>query len=161
MKKERNRRPQRKMKPVFLVFCEGNTEETYINFLRQKYRLPIRVISRITGQSISPKYIQRIVQSEKIGNGDMITSFLMYDLDSNEVVDKLKTCNDSINISSNPVLELWFLLHNIEQNAAITSDNCIKKLINLDSDWASYEKGYFSEKQKQLLWEKELLNIFV
>jgi len=27
MKRERNQRPPRKMKPVFLVFCEGDTEE--------------------------------------------------------------------------------------------------------------------------------------
>jgi len=45
MKKERNHRPPRKMKPVFLVFCEGDTEEAYINLLRQKYRLPVKVIS--------------------------------------------------------------------------------------------------------------------
>ena len=153
MKKERNRRPQRNMKPVFIVFCEGDTEKTYINLLRQKYRLPIKVISHITGQSISPIYIQRIIQAEKIGQGDIITSFLMYDLDSNEVNNKLKTCKDSINISSNPTVELWFLLHKSEQNAAISTDNCIKKLIKSNTDWASYEKGYLSEKQKQLLWD--------
>ena len=49
MKKERSYKPPRKMK---LVFCEGDTEETYISFLRQKYRLPIKVIPRITGLSI-------------------------------------------------------------------------------------------------------------
>jgi hypothetical protein len=38
MKKRRNQKPPRKMKPVFLVFCEGDTEETYINFLRKQYR---------------------------------------------------------------------------------------------------------------------------
>ena len=55
MKKNRNQRPSRKMKPVYLVFCEGETE-------------------------------------------------------------------DSIILTSNPAIELWFLLHNAEQNAAISTD---------------------------------------
>lgn len=30
MAKQRLESPRRKMKPVFLVFCEGETEETYL-----------------------------------------------------------------------------------------------------------------------------------
>lgn len=37
-------RPSRKMKPVILVLCEGETEECYIDFLKQKYRLPISMM---------------------------------------------------------------------------------------------------------------------
>jgi len=153
MKKERSYRPPRNMKPVFLVFCEGDTEEAYINFLRQKYRLPIKVIPRITGLAISPSIVQRFIQSEKIGPSDMITSFLMYDLDILEIAEKLDKCKNSINIASNPAIELWFLLHNAEQNAAITTDNCIDKLRKTSSDWIHYRKGTFSEKQKQILWD--------
>ena len=153
MKKERNHRPPRKMKPVFLVFCEGDTEETYINFLRLKYRLPIKVIPRITGLLISPGIIQRFIQSEKIGPGDMITSFLMYDLDVTEIAEKLDNCQGSIIIASNPSVELWFLLHNAEQNASITSDSCIEKLRKVSPDWIHYKKGALSEKQKQILWD--------
>ncbi|MDP4915040.1 MAG: RloB family protein [Saprospiraceae bacterium] len=29
--------------PTFYVFCEGETEEAYINYLRSKYRLPILI----------------------------------------------------------------------------------------------------------------------
>ena len=33
------------MKPVFLVFCEGESEEAYIYFLKQnERRLPIKLI---------------------------------------------------------------------------------------------------------------------
>ena len=76
MKKERNLRPPRKMKPVFLVFCEGETEETYVNFLRQQYRLPIKVITYLTGQALSQKKIESYIKAEKIGLNDKITSFL-------------------------------------------------------------------------------------
>ena len=150
-------RSQRKMKPVFLVFCEGETEEAYINFLRQKYRLPVKVIPFITGLKISPSIINKYVQAEKIGSGDKVTSFLMYDLDLKSIADKLKTCKGSINITSNPSIELWFLLHNCEQNAAISTDNCITMLKKSSPEWISYKKGSLTESQKQLLWENRKL----
>jgi len=156
MKKERNYRPSRKMRPLFLVFCEGDTEETYINLLRQKYRLPIKVISRITGLSISPSIIQRFIQAEKIGPGDLIKSFLMYDLDIKGIAQKLETCKSSISIVSNPSVELWFLLHSYEQNAAITSDSCIEKLKKAAPAWEYYKKGTLSERQKLLLWNNRI-----
>ena len=40
----KNTRPSRKMKPVILVLCEGETEECYVDFLKQKYRLPISMM---------------------------------------------------------------------------------------------------------------------
>jgi hypothetical protein len=141
MRKERNQRPSRKMKPVFLVFCEGETEEVYINFLRQKYRLPIKVISHITGQSISPKIIQRYIEAEKIGKGDTITTFLMYDIDVEGMVEKLVSCKKSILLWSNPSIELWFLLHLAAQNSEIRTDACIALLRRTDSDWVPYAKG--------------------
>lgn len=43
MGRERKSNP-RKMRPQFLVLCEGETEEAYINFLKQQYRLPIKIV---------------------------------------------------------------------------------------------------------------------
>jgi hypothetical protein len=40
------------MKQIILVLCEGETEECYINMLKQQYRLPIKVISKVVGQNI-------------------------------------------------------------------------------------------------------------
>lgn len=40
MARGKNGRPERKMKPVILVLCEGETEECYVEHLKQKYRLP-------------------------------------------------------------------------------------------------------------------------
>ena len=151
MKKERKQ--TRKMRPFFLVFCEGDTEETYINFLRRQYRLPIKVIPRITGIAISPEIIKRYIQNEQIGRSDKITSFLMYDLDMKEIAQKIEACKGSISIVSNPSVELWFLLHTGEQNAAITTDTCIEKLKKSSLDWLYYQKGSLSEKQKEILWK--------
>ena len=40
------------MKRVFLVFCEGETEETYLDYLKQTYRSPIRIVPKVEGGSI-------------------------------------------------------------------------------------------------------------
>ena len=47
------------MKPVILVLCEGETEECYIDFLKQKYRLPIKIVSKIVGSKINERLIKR------------------------------------------------------------------------------------------------------
>ena len=157
MKKKRNSQSPKKMKPVFLVFCEGDTEETYINFLRLMYRLPIKVIPHRTGLSISSDIIKQYTQEEKIGPSDKITSFLMYDLDRDDVAKKLISCKNSINISTNPCVELWFLLHTGEQNSIISTIRCIEKLEKSSPDWATYKKGSLSRKQKQDLWDNRKL----
>lgn len=36
MGKGRERNKPRRMKPVFLVFCEGETEENYVDFIRRQ-----------------------------------------------------------------------------------------------------------------------------
>jgi len=157
MKKKRNQRPQREMKPVFLVFCEGDTEEEYVNFLRREYRLPIKVVPRVTGLSISPDIVRRYAQAEKLDNGDKITTFLMYDLDIESIAEKIAACKDSISIASNPSVELWFILHIVEQRAAISTSDCIGKMRKSSSDWLDYKKGTLTEKQKRQLWDNREL----
>jgi hypothetical protein len=76
----------------------------------------------------------------------------MYDLDIKSTAERIATCKDSVSIASNPSVELWFLLHNDEQNSAISTDACIEKLKKASLDWVHYQKGSLSEKQKKLLW---------
>ena len=80
----------------------------------------------------------------------------MYDLDTKGIAKKLETCKGSISIASNPSIELWFLLHSSEQNAAITADSCIEKLKKSAPDWKYYKKGTLSERQKLLLWNNRI-----
>jgi len=156
MKKRRNFRPERKMKPVFLVFCEGETEEAYINFLKQKYRLPIKIIPYTTGQNISPLLIKKHVNRLQLDRRDAIATFIMYDLDVNDISEKITACKGSLNISSKPCIELWFLLHNVDQFAELSATACIELLRN-DVDWKNYKKGMFSIKQKQILWDNRII----
>jgi hypothetical protein len=159
-KKKRNSMPPRKMNPVFLIFHEGDTEEAYINFLKHiKPRLPVKLLPR-KAILFAPE-IKRRFEAEKIGPGDKITTFLMYDLDVKDNAKKLAICNknikESISLASNPAIELWFLLHNKEQNAAISTKNCIETLMKSEQAWDSYKKGSLSEKQKQQLWDNRKL----
>jgi len=152
MKKKRGKKPPRKMNQVFLVFCEGETEEAYINFLRRgENHRPVKLIPRVIGSKISSKNIKRHIQAEQIGQEDKMKSFLMYDLDAKGMAEKLAACKGSVCIASNPCVELWYLLHNEAQEAAISTDACIEKLKKTSPDWSNYKKGFLSEKQKKIL----------
>lgn len=53
MKSKRIASKGKKINPHFWVFCEGETEEAYIRFLRSEYRLPIEIIPKIAGCDVS------------------------------------------------------------------------------------------------------------
>jgi len=67
----------RKINPTYFVFCEGKTEEAYSKFLRQKYRLPIEIKTKVTGQEISDKFITNYLKGKVTTDFDKI--YLMYD----------------------------------------------------------------------------------
>ena len=49
------RKPRGKsINPTFFVFCEGETEEQYVCYLRSKYRLPIDIDAKVAGNRIIP-----------------------------------------------------------------------------------------------------------
>jgi len=48
----------KKINPHFWVFCEGETEEAYVRFLRSEFRLPVEIIPKIAGCDIDSRYIQ-------------------------------------------------------------------------------------------------------
>jgi hypothetical protein len=158
MSKTRHVSPGRQMKPMIMVFCEGATEDEYINFLRIRYHAPIKIISKITGQQLSQKLIDQHTNTEKLNGKDTIHTFLMYDLDSPSIADKVKKCQGEM-ICCNPCLELWFLLHAKEHRAHISTSDCLQSLMRL-SKWGNYKKGFLSDSQKNCLWEnrKEAVN---
>jgi hypothetical protein len=47
----------KKINPTFFIFCEGETEEAYIKYLRSTYRLPIEIDPKISESRITGKYI--------------------------------------------------------------------------------------------------------
>lgn len=148
-------RAPRKMKPVILVLCEGETEECYVDCLKQKYRLPIRVVSKVVGQKINSRLVERYKKELQIRRSEQIDCFLIYDADVPEIIDKTAACNATV-ILSRPCLEVWFLAHTEKVPAAdLSSAECLRRLTRIE-EWKGYRKGFLSESEKKLLWDKRL-----
>lgn len=146
----------RKMKPVFLIFCEGQTEEAYINMLQRHYHSPIKIITTVQGQHISQRLINNYQNNMKIGTNDTITTFLMYDLDVAEVLPRLQSCEAQL-LLSNPTIEFWFLLHSKQHQSSLTAVNATSLLQKAAPEWKDYTKGNLTQAQIQTLWNNRII----
>lgn len=140
----------KQINPTFFVFCEGETEKQYINFLRSKYRLPIEMEAKIAGNRITEIYISNFKKGKV--NHPKDKTYLIYDLDAPKMLEKLQTIRNTVLLSSNPCFELWYLFHYQEQNAHISCVECNQKMV---SHHKSYLKGVFDSKLKEQLNEKQ------
>jgi hypothetical protein len=150
MKSKRSASKGKKINPHFWVFCEGETEEAYIRFLRSEYRLPVEIIPKIAGCDVSERYIQSYKKGKPVHKKDL--DFLVYDADVPEVLEKLRLINSATLISSNPSIELWFLLHYKNQTAQIQEYECVRELYKRNHGF--YKKGVLDESLKSKLKEK-------
>lgn len=149
MSRRRIDNPKRKINPLYLVFCEGETEESYAKYLRSKFRIPIEIRTKVTGQSITDKVITNHVREIRKGAySELDKCYLMYDLDSPEFSDRLREITKGIILASNPCFELWYLLHYCSQRSYITSDKCKQELKKYNT---SYEKGKLNQQLKDCL----------
>ena len=150
MSRKRQASKGKKINPTYWVFCEGKTEEEYIRFLCSEYRLPIEIIPKIAGSNIDNQYIRKYKKGKPLHKKDK--DFLIYDADVPEILDRLKKIKSAMLITSNPAIELWFLLHYKNQTAYITTDNCIRELSKRNRN--SYKKGFIDNLLKIKLMEK-------
>ena len=135
----RNRAVSRgkKINPNFWVFCEGETEEAYVSYLRSRYRIPITIVPKIVGNKITERFINSYKRGKPVHEKDR--DFLMYDADIPEFLEPLKSIKSALLLASTPSIELWFLLHYKNQTSNITTKECIKELENRNRN--SYRKG--------------------
>jgi hypothetical protein len=143
----------KKINPTYFVFCEGESEELYIQYLRSKYRLPVEIVPKITKNKIHERIIRESIKSSPRHEKDQI--FLMYDIDVRGLLEKLQIIQKrmkSILLVSNPCFELWYVLHYGNHTAEITSENCFRKLVSLCS---AYKKGFLPSKLKVKIEEKK------
>lgn len=140
----------KRINPHFWVFCEGETEEAYLRFLRTEYRLPVEIIPKIAGCDISSRYIHSYKKGKPQHEKDK--DFLVYDADVPEVLEKLNQIPGVTLIASNPAIEFWFLLHYKNQTGYISGDECIRQLSNRNH--VNYKKGVIDEKLQNRLREK-------
>jgi 20S proteasome alpha/beta subunit len=103
MGRERRKSKIRKINPTFYVFCEGETEKEYINYLRSRYRVPIEIKSKISGNKISQRFITSYLSDIIFTKDDKI--FLFYDEDVTDIIDKLKAIKNGQLLLTNPCIE--------------------------------------------------------
>ena len=131
------------MNPTFFVFCEGETEEAYVKYLRSSYRLPIEIDPKIAGSDISNEHIAEYKNHKSVHPKDK--TFLIYDWDVEVIQQRLHKIKNTHLLSSNPCFELWYLLHCQSQTASLRSEECISKLRNHINN---YKKGALDDKLK-------------
>lgn len=144
---KRNRPKGKQINPTYWVFCEGKTEEAYVSFLRSKYRLPIEIISKIAGSNINTTYIRKAKQEKPTDPKDK--DFLVYDGDVTGIIEQLRKIDGAKMIISNPSIELWFLYHYKNQQAVISTNDCIKELSNRNKN--QYKKGVIDKNLRDKL----------
>ena len=150
MRSKRQASKGKKINPHFWVFCEGETEEAYVRFLRSEYRLPVEIVPKISGCDISKRYIKSYKKGKPTHTKDK--DILIYDSDVPEILNRLKKIDSAILVASNPTVELWFLLHYKNQTAYITKDACFRELRNCCRN--CYKKGLINNTLKSKLKEK-------
>ncbi|MFZ2341360.1 MAG: RloB family protein [Bacteroidales bacterium] len=126
----------KEVRPTYFVFCEGESEEAYIAYIRSKYRVPIEIKSKVAGSRISQQFVNRVLKYFPLHEKDR--TFLFYDLDVPEVLTRLQSVNGAILIVSNPCLELWYILHTCNQSAERNSQQIVSQL---DRICHGYTKG--------------------
>lgn len=136
----------RMMRPNYFVFCEGDSEVAYVETLRSHYRLPIHIIAKKTLLNITPALVERCKATYIQTKSDQ--TFLMYDLDVRNMFERLHKVPGATLLCSNPCFELWLLLHFTEQNAELTSEECVNRL---SSFVKQYKKGTLSTSDRNYL----------
>ncbi len=151
MAKGRSGRPSRKIKPTFYIFCEGETEEAYVNMLKRNYRVStVKIKTNVSGSKISKKYIDNYLKDKTVDPSD--TTFLLYDGDLLDILSTLESIPKTTLLITNPVVEFWFLLHFKEIHSFISVEQCLKELKKF---WVDYKKGSLTDKQKRSLSDNQ------
>lgn len=140
------RRKSRKSNPAIFVFCEGETEQRYIDVLRRHFRVPIQIITKVLNTRISQRLVDNYVK--KCGYPDIDRVYLFYDGDRQDVVDRLFSMRNAEVMLSCPCVELWYLLHFTNHRSYVSSDSIVKLLIK---HYPTYKKGEIQSPMQEIL----------
>lgn len=152
MASRREKSPDKRMRKIALVICEGETEVGYLNLIKKWYKSPVRIVSHIEGTRITQALVDKHTRELKISSYDKVDTFLMYDMDVPVITEKLMSCKAEL-LLSNPCFEIWLLLHAKDQRSALSTDAVIKELKKSAPIWNNYNKSAYSDTQKTYLKE--------
>jgi len=146
MARGRSKSKSKKIRPRSWVFCEGESEDAYVSFLRSKYRSPTVIVSKVAGAGIKESYI-RHYKKDNGGSHPKDKTFLFYDGDMQDVLNNIERIKKTNMLITTPCLEYWFLLHYKDCNDAMVSDSCLRKLKEVNPE---YKKGEINSSLQQV-----------
>lgn len=150
--RDRKFKKSRAVNKIFLVICEGETEETYVRLLRQHYRLPIEIKTRVSGNAINRRLVSQYVVELGLPKSVHCEIFYIYDGDIPAIAQRISQLPGNA-VLTNPCIEFWYLLHIRDHKSALSSEAMVRTLKSSDPTWQPYVKGTLSAKQSQLLIE--------
>lgn len=107
-----------------------------MSFLKQHYKFPIKIKTRVSGNKISKRYLNNYLKENQFTKRDRV--FLFYDLDIEGIFEKLKAIDGADLLITNPCIELWFLLHFEQVKHDIS---CTDSFNRLQNHLNGYQKG--------------------
>ncbi|MGM9700146.1 MAG: RloB family protein [Prevotella sp.] len=152
MVSKREKAPDKRMRKIALVICEGETEENYLNLIKKWYKSPVRIVSQIEGTRITQALVDKHERGLKISATDKVDTFLMYDMDVLAINEKLMACKAEL-LLSNPCFEIWLLLHAKNLKSALSTEAVLKELKRSAPLWHNYNKAAYTNTQKAFLRE--------
>lgn len=147
--RERRYKKTRRAHRMFLVICEGETEEAYIKLLRNHYRLPIAIKTKVLGNRVTGRLVKQYINELGVSEEDCQLVYV-YDGDVVEITERIRQIEGKAVIST-PCIELWFALHATECRHPYSSVEIVKCLVGSNPVWDSYVKGILSKEQSTLL----------
>ena len=148
--RERRYKKPRLSRKVFLVICEGETEERYVETLRQYFKTPVIIKTRVCGNRITERLVRQYIKELGLDESDDYSVFYMYDGDVIEILQKLLALPGKL-LLTNPCIEFWYLLHHQHTNTPLTAEETINRLKRSHTGWSRYSKAHLSQEQIQIL----------
>lgn len=124
----KRRKPSREPKARFLVFCEGKTEQRYLEQIRHLWRCNLRIEGEAcaTPKTLVEKAAKKKRAATRLAKQDPSEAFqqvwCVFDIDEHPYIPESKDQAKANGIRvaiSNPCFELWALLHFQDQSAHI------------------------------------------
>lgn len=115
MAKYKRKSKGKTINPIFYVFCEGESEDVYVSFLRGHYKVPIQIITKIARNRICQIYVNKALKELPKDPKDKL--YLLYDIDTQGMLAKLKSIKKAIILSSdrNPSKSVYLLIDDLNR----------------------------------------------
>lgn len=148
--RERRYKKPRTPRRIFLVICEGETEKTYVETLKQHFRLHISIKTRVSGNAINGRLITQYLTELGLDKNNLPDVFKIYDADDEIIVKKLLDLPGTT-ILTNPCIEFWYLIHAVEWTRHVPSGETLRLLKTSHAIWKNYNKGILHTAQQDFL----------